>query len=276
MNPPRNPKRLKVRDGNVAPLGTQTIQRAVAVLRGIAATGGEGVRLSELARMLGLERPTAHRIVQGLVAQGMVRQDAQSRLYQLGHVVYELGLAASPSCNLREFCEPTLRLLAQKTGDAIFLMVRSGLDAVCLDRIEGSYPVQARTLNVGGRRPLGMGAGSLALLMTCQEADIERILAANAARFPAFGHTTPDRVRAAIARSHQLGYAHNDQDVLSGISAIGTSLDIGEIQPCAAISIAGIFSRFEEERRAMLADLLLREARQLERRLMTEDVLSWR
>lgn len=268
-------KQLPRRSAGVAPAGTQVIQRAVAALREIAASEHRGRRLSELADALALERPTAHRIVQGLVAQGMVVQDSQSKRYRLGHVVYELGLAASPQYNLRELCEPTLRLLAQKTEDAIFLMARSGLDAVCLDRIEGVYPVQARTLNIGGRRPLGMGAASLALLMVFPDEEVERILEINAPRFQAFGHTTPERLQAAIQHSRELGYAVNDQDVLQGIGAIGTCVRIGRGLPYLSISIAGVATRFDPARRASLAELLLHEVGQLERRLAARDDLNW-
>src|SRR3954468_6217776 len=77
------------------PRGTQTIHRAVAMLREIAAFQ-KGMRLVDIASAMGLERPTAHRIVKGLVSQGMVMQDPATKCYRLGHVVYELGLAASP------------------------------------------------------------------------------------------------------------------------------------------------------------------------------------
>ena len=40
----------------------------------------------------------------------------------------------------------------------------SGADAVCIDRRLGSYPVKTLTVEVGTKRPLGIGAGSLAIL----------------------------------------------------------------------------------------------------------------
>jgi len=46
----------------------------------------------------------------------------------------------------------------------VFLIVRSGDDAVCADRAIGSYPVKTSVVDVGTRRPLGLGGGSLAML----------------------------------------------------------------------------------------------------------------
>jgi DNA-binding IclR family transcriptional regulator len=247
--------------------GTQSIYRAVTMLREIASHGSKGVRLVDLAKVLDLESPTAHRIVKGLMAQGMVSQDPQTKLHRLGHVVYELGLAASPHFQLKELCHATLDRIRQKTGDSVFLMVRSGTDAVCLEHLEGTYPIQTRALDIGGRRPLGAGAGSLALLLELPEAECERIITLNKERYPLYGNASADRVRAAIVRSRSAGYAVNVDDVLEGVTAIGHPVRIGTAPAFAAISVAAIGYRLRDERRMEIAELLQKAVRQLERQL---------
>lgn len=259
--------------GNAPPLGTQSVHRAVTVLREIAAHGMKGLRLSDIADALSLERPTAHRIVKGLVAQGMLMQNRETRHYHLGHVVYELGLAASPHFSLRELCQPTLQTLAEKSGDSVFLMVRSGLDAVCIDLLEGSYPIQTRTLEIGGRRPLGVGAGSLALLISLPPDERERVMSTNAGRLTTFGNFTQSRLEKAIAASTEAGYAINEEDVLPGVSAIGLSIRPRQGAPYAAISIAAIESRLSGARRVEMARLLQKEVRALEKKLDAESLL---
>ncbi|VVE62068.1 IclR family transcriptional regulator [Pandoraea captiosa] len=258
---------------NAPPLGTQSIHRAVTVLREVAAHGMKGLRLSDIADALGLERPTAHRIVKGLVAQGMLMQNRDTRHYHLGHVVYELGLAASPHFSLRELCQPTLQTLAEKSGDSVFLMVRSGLDAVCIDLLEGGYPIQTRTLEIGGRRPLGVGAGSLALLISLPADERARVMQTNAERLATFGNFSQARLEKAIAASAEAGYAINEEDVLPGVSAIGMSIRPRQGVPYAAISIAAIESRLSGARRAEMAKLLQKEVRALEKKLEAESQL---
>lgn len=91
---------------------------------------------------------------------------SRARRYFLGHLIFELGLAASSNFNLRDIRQSSLMRLADRTGDAVFLTIRSGYDTVCIDRKEGSFSIRALTLGVGTRRSLGVGAGGLALLMS--------------------------------------------------------------------------------------------------------------
>lgn len=256
------------------PWGTQSIHRAVTVLRELSSHGAPGTRLVEIAEALQLERPTVHRILKGLMAQGMVSRDAKTKCYRLGHLVYELGLAASPHFNLKEICQPTLQRIARKTEDSVYLTVRSGLDAVCLDRLEGSFPIQARTLDIGGRRPLGCGAGGLALLLELSDDEIERVIALNAPRLPSAGRMTVDRMRDAVRKSRQAGYAVNEEDILDGVSAIGVPVrSPGQGRAYVSISIAGISPRFASTRREEMAQFLIKEARALSRKVGDETAL---
>ena len=86
--------------------GTQAIRRAGAVLRAIARFGPSGARLIDLSRTVGLARPTTHRIVQGLIAEMMVVQNARTKRYQLGPLIFELGLATTQRSTLPEVCRP--------------------------------------------------------------------------------------------------------------------------------------------------------------------------
>jgi len=247
--------------------GTQSIRRAVAILKEISAYGQGGIRLVDIANAMQLERPTVHRIIRGLMSQGMVAQNPRSKLYTLGPVVYELGLAAAPLHNLRELCQPSLHRLAQRSGDSVYLVMRSGMDSVCLDRLEGNFPIKTQTLDIGRRRPLGSGASGMAILLGLSENERQHIVQINAERYPLFGVLTAERLRAAIAKSLRVGYAVNEEDVLPGVVAIGAPLRHGDGTCYAGISIASIAPRMAEPRRSELANMLLKEARQLSRKL---------
>ena len=58
--------------------GAQSIARAARLLRLVTAAGETGLAVAELARQADLTRPTAHRLLTALRAEGLVDQDEQT------------------------------------------------------------------------------------------------------------------------------------------------------------------------------------------------------
>lgn len=248
--------------------GTQSIERSLMLLREIAAHNRSGSRLLDLATRTGLQRPTVHRMLKCLAAENMVQQDLDSHRYFLGPMVFELGLTAAPRFNLREICHPALTRIAEATGDTGFLTQRSGLDAVCLDRREGTFPIKTFTLEIGMRRPLGVGIGSLAILAALPDEDIRNIIASNAPRLPEYG-LNPTSLLSQVKKAQKLGYAVRETPSLAGVRSIGQALRNRGGVPFAALSVSAISSRMTEKRVAELAVLLRNEARLIEKQLTT-------
>lgn len=239
-------------------LGTR---RTVAIIKEVAAQNRQGLRLTHLAERLGLETPTAHRILKCLAEERMLRRDPSTRHFHLGPLVFELGLVATPQIDMREVCGPVLRRLADKTGDTVFLTKRSGLDAVCLMRSEGTFPVKTFTLEVGMRRPLGVGAGSLAILSALPTDEIEEVLRENAPRLADFEDgTTASTLMAAVRRTQKNGYAMRDLHGLGGVRTLGILIRAGDGTPFAALSLSAIRPRMTPHRVKSLVKLLKTEA----------------
>lgn len=245
--------------------GTQTVHRVALLLRTIASEESQGTRLVDLARQTNLERPTVHRLLKGLIKEGLVEQQPATRRYCLGHLVFELGLAAVPQLNLRQLCQPAMVRIAERTGDTVFLSTRSGNDVVCLDRKEGSFPIKTLTVDVGNRRPLGVGAGGGALLMALPDEEIEEILASNSRHLSRYANLKVQDVRSMVRRGREIGYMFNDRQVTPGAMSIGLPITVPHGPPIAAISIGAISSRMTAARRQELAATLRREVKELER-----------
>ncbi len=244
--------------------GTQSIERAAHLLRIIASHNSAGLRLVDISKQATLERPTAHRILKCLMVEGLVRQNPETHRYFLGHLIFELGLAASSSFNLRDICHPSLVRLAEKSGDTVFLTIRSGADSVCIDRVEGSFPIKTLTLEVGTRRPLGVGAGGLALLMKLPEQAQQEIVSANALRLAAYNNLTVPAVMKLLKRCRELGFALNDAQVTPGSTSVGLPIRSRSGEPILAISVGAISSRMTEDRQKELVSMLRVEIKTLE------------
>jgi DNA-binding IclR family transcriptional regulator len=250
--------------------GTQSIQRVVALLREIASYSVTGMRLVDLEAKLKLERSTVHRMLKCLVDEGMVYRDPTTRRYFLGPLVFELGLTAAPRFKFRELCQPSLARLAAKTGDSAYLTIRSGLDAVSIDRSEGSFSIQIRYVQIGERRPLGIGAGSIALLMALPDEEIVMIADKNANRLRIFGNLTVQTLLDAVRESQRLGYAFHDDRIIPSVSGVGLAIRDPFGYVVGAMSVSSLSSRLLKGRQDELVNLLSAEVKLIEDRLFAD------
>ena len=228
--------------------GAQTVTRAIRVLKLIASYPGDGVRLTDVIRQLGLQRSTAHRLLQALASEGALVQHRESRRYSLGALVFELGLAASHRFNLIDVCQPVLATLSRQSGDTSFLFVRSGSDAVCLARVPGSFATHTSVVPVGSRQPLGVSAGGLAIISALPSAEAQKVLSEVAPRLEPYGNLDVDLIRQHLSRAREAGYAMIANHAVPGISAVGLPILNAEGQPVGAITVATKISRMTTAR----------------------------
>jgi DNA-binding IclR family transcriptional regulator len=247
--------------------GAQTIQRAIRLLKLVASQSERGIRLVDVAEKMELERPTAHRLLKALMAEGMLTQHAGTRCYQLGSTLFELGLAAAHQINLHDICMPVLRKLAELSGDTSFLFVRSGNDSVCIARVQGTYPIQTPAVPVGGRQPLGVNAGGLALLASLPAAEVAAIIDDIAPRLDAYGHLDETQLHEHWCRAVKAGYALIGNRAVPGVTAIGLPILNKTGLPIAAITVAAITSRMGQERINEILPLLRDGEREMARLL---------
>ena len=85
-----------------------------------------------------------------------------------------LGVLAARRHGLLELAMESLRRLSDVTMDTSFLSIRRENYCVCLHREEGTYPVRTHALQAGLQHPLGVGAGSLAMLAALPDDDVDR------------------------------------------------------------------------------------------------------
>lgn len=247
--------------GKVA--GTQSIDRAIHLLRHVATHNSAGLTVAQAARESGLKVPTVHRILTALSKHGLIMQKGAGKVYFLGLLSYELGLAANCHFNLRELCAPVLARLSRITADTVFLTTRSGTHSVVIERKEGSYPVKVLTQMVGERRPLGSTVAGVALLAALSAAEIEDIIKKNRLRLTRYGTLSEPVLRQMLERTRKLGYALNDGDVIPDVTGIGVAIPTRLGTPYAALSVVALSKRLDSARRDEVARLLHEEARRL-------------
>jgi len=253
----------------VAPLsGAQSVDRALALLSLVGRHAGRGASLSQLVADSGLNKPTVRRLLLALMRGGLVEQEDDTRLYFLGEEAYVLGTFAAPRFGLLEICRSSLMRLSETSQDTSFLSVPREALSLCLYREEGTYPIRTHALQAGFEHPLGIGAGSLAILAALPDDEVEATLAANAeaiaTRYPGL---PPERIRADVALARRRGFSLNPGLIVTNSWGVGMAFRFPDGRVAGALSIAAIDSRMQEPRQEELASLLRREVDRIEEKL---------
>ena len=202
------------------------------------------LRLADISERSGLNKATALRLIETLISEGFVRRDPSTKCYSLGNEALVLGRAMQGRDHLSDRVRPFLVELAALSGDTLLLSTRHGLESVCIDREFGAFPIRANYLEIGSRRPLGAGAGSLAILAWLPRAEIDTVLnllePVLKKRYPRITRTL---LNTEIALARERGYAMLLDVVIEQMGGIGVPIFGSDGKPIGAVSVAALSQR---------------------------------
>jgi len=243
------------------------IRRALGLLKVLGSGNPQGMRLTDIAAASGINQPSAHRALKALMAEGFVEQVEASRRYRLALDFFVLAARAAHSGSLRGTARPALLRLSSTLSDSVFLLVRNGFDAVCLDRVEGPFPIRTFTGDIGGKVPLGIGQGSLAILSYLPADERETIIRFNVPRLLDRGSFDEVGLRMQIENVRKTGFASLNTGLIPGMAGVGVPILDAEGRAVAALSIGTLSERLEGDRLPLVVELLRKEADGIGRQL---------
>lgn len=247
--------------GATAVAGAQTIRRAFAVLR-LFRDRGTDLGVVQIAKELGLNLSTTHRIVRALVAEGFLAQNSDSERYYLGTNALLLGRAAHRNFGL-DVVYPVLQSLAEVTGESVNLGVLAGDAAVVVERIESNHPLRF-TQPPGTRVPLhGSSMGKVLLAFNGEVA--KRLLKGRNA-LPVL---TPKTVRTAKALRTELdairvrGWSIDDEESILGVRCVAAPVCDSAGTARAAIAVQAPSVRVPDTRFDELGPEVVRAVKEI-------------
>ena len=237
----------------------KTIDRAVRLLWILAQGNSEGMPLSGISRLSGFGKGTTHRLLAALVEAGLAFQHPATRRYRFGASLSLLARFAQQQ-DIGALSFPVLQRIAETTSDTVYVSVREGPAAVCVGREIGSFPIRTLSLDIGDRRPMGVGSGSLALLAFLSDEEIEAVLKQNESWLRSFKGYDSAYVWKAVAKTRRQGFSFVDGRIIHGMNAIGVPVYDNSRKVVAALSLAAIASRVSGDRITEIVAILKREA----------------
>lgn len=226
--------------------GSQSISRAMYLLSIVASMREGGARLSTIAEQSGLHIATARRILQALVTEGFLAFNPKTKIYNIGPAIFSFATMGSPWFARREVFVPILDRIAEKTDDTVLFSIRSGNEAITLERREGMFPIRVAMFDVGTRRPLGVGAGAACILAYLGEEERESFLASADQSLRKFD-VTAEHLRELVAETRKQGFTYDRGSFVKGVRAVAVPI-IVDGQAVASVHSTSIAERLEADR----------------------------
>ena len=234
--------------------GVQSVERIFQLIESLAAHPA-GAGLQRLAQDTGLAKSTVHRLLASLVSLGYAAQDENGR-YRLTLKMFELSSGIVNSMDIMDVAEVHLERLAQRTGEAVHLVIRDGQDIVYIYKTE-SGPMRMSS-RVGLRSPLYCTGVGKAILATLPADEVAQI----------WQHTTPqkltahtiveyDALQAQLTEVRTNGYAIDDEENELGVRCVAVAIPGVGGRADSAFSISGLAPYMTPERIRRIATLAL-------------------
>ncbi|MCX4648515.1 IclR family transcriptional regulator [Streptomyces sp. NBC_01446] len=226
-----------------APPAPGPVDKAMEVLSALSETGAPH-RLADLARHTGLAKPTVHRLLRTLAAQGFA-EPAEQGSYRAGPRL--LGLAARVLADdaALGLARPALAELRTRTGLFASYAVR---DDRTLVHLEVLAPAQGLGLDLrpGSREPLTAGGAGLALLAALPPDEAERLLAGTDSLHADETPHVHEAISAALAETARRGYGFDSADVWRDRRTLAAAVRDSAGLPVGTLALTGLAFTLDE------------------------------
>jgi DNA-binding IclR family transcriptional regulator len=230
----------------------QSVDRAVALMRAVAAASGSNATVTTLAAACGLNRATAWRILTTLEAHGMVVADRETGRFRIGFGVVELAGAAGVDALVRAV-HPTLERVCVRAGETAALAV---LDGRALKYVDEVAPAAIVAATWHGREvPLHATSTGKALLAFCDPADTDRMTGPKLERFTKTTITSRAKLRAELELTRDRGYGICRGEYESSAWGVSAPVLDSSGRPLAILSIWGPASRVTDAQFESLGEI---------------------
>jgi DNA-binding IclR family transcriptional regulator len=238
---------------------TGSMAKALGILERVAENQGRPAAISEISVMLGLSKPTGHRIATALEEMGFLsREPAMRRLIE-GDRLVRLAFNVLTAAASKAPRHGILEKLAETTGETCNLGVVLGNQVAYIDRVESRWPLGLR-FEPGSRVPMHCTAIGKLFLSMMGAKQRDRILGSSAlARYTENTITEPELLRRELERIRKEKVSTDNQEFMSGVVCIAVPIARADGRVCAGLALSAPQARLTlEKARGYLP--LLREA----------------
>ncbi|MCB2224465.1 MAG: IclR family transcriptional regulator [Actinobacteria bacterium] len=242
------------------------IARVFGILEMLVGEPG-GVRITDIANELDLNRAIPHRILSELVELGYVAQDPVTERYRATFMLGSLGIRQLETAGIPRWARDELTALAEKSRELVRLAVATDHTMQFIAEAQGANSTLILDSPMVGDIALHATATGKAWLSSLPDEEVREILAARG--MPAFTDRTTvsmDAICDEIRQARAAGYAVTHEEMEAGVAAIAAPV-VPQVIPggraVGTVSVAGPSVRLTDERLQALAPAVTATAARL-------------
>lgn len=257
-----------MKTSQLASLGEQqtllSVDKALQVVETLL-HNSEPLSARAIAVHVGINRTTAHRVLNALMHRGWIEKPAGSAAYRLSVRFWALVRVSPHSRSFLQEIRPALEHLSQLSRETVHLGVLDGFEILHVDKIDSleHYGISSQIGSRDAAHVTGLGK---ALLAASPDAFVERYLSHATAPGSRQPIANPAAFRAEIRRTRQRGYAIDNEEASLGVRCLGVAVVGAGNIPLFALSLTGPSPRFTASRVEELAPVAMAMTQELSRR----------
>lgn len=241
-----------------------SVDRAIGILLTLAEQPEIGV--TELAAATGNTKSLTFRLLHTLERRGMVRKDLQHRTYTLGYRALLLGDQSRRQSRLASTAEPILDDLSAATRENALLLVREGLNSICIAMHASPEPLRIFAA-VGRLGPLHAGGGPKVLLAWAPQEVREQVISGALETYTDMSISDAETLEARLEAIRQTGHAISIGELDPNIFSIAAPVRDHSGEVIAALSVNGPTARLSEQDQESTAKAVMLHADRLSQML---------
>jgi DNA-binding IclR family transcriptional regulator len=232
----------------------QSVDNALRILELFSANVQE-LGVSDVSRMLGMGRSTAHRLLTTLENRGFVEQNLNTGKYKLGIKIVNIGANILGRLNIIEVCHPYLEQVSHETGETCHLALYGQGEITFVDKVSGKNPaIMSSTIGLK-RSAHSTGTGKM-LLAFRPENELEKYFGSSPLRrFTPTTITDGRELKEYLEKVREQGYSEDQQESDEGLVCFAAPIRNSTGKVVAAISVSGAASRMNSHREDMIAKI---------------------
>ena len=243
-------------------MAVQSVQRAMKIL-GLFSVVKPSLGITDISNALGLHKATTQGLIRTLFEEGVLVQDPETKKYQLGLKIYEMGVVLAGSLEINQKSSDPAHRLALKTKLLVRVCIRDGYTAIItLDAFPRTQPFLVRSLGI--RFPLYCTALGKALLAFLQPTELyEYIKNTELIAYTAGTITNKNDLLKNLEEARNCGYSVNRQEHLLARSGIGAPIFGASGRIEASIALVGDPGRILGKEQEVLSRMLMSTASEI-------------